>query len=98
MIGLMISTEPQARDRHWIILSQDGRYASVGGHTGPTPDEINEAENSLRSAGQSGWLALMEGTPYGRPTPRFMQVRSLADPTGSWDDAVASFLERRKPS
>jgi len=91
----MIDETQESGDRRWIILCEDGRYATVDAD--PTPDEIGEAENSLRSSGLAGWLAIMEGSPYGLPTPRLMPVRSLADPRGSWDDVVANFLERRKP-
>lgn len=79
-----------------MVLSEDGRYAPVRCSSEPTPEEIGEAESSLRTSGLAGWLAIMEGTPYG-PTPSLLQVRSLADPSSSWDDAVAQFLERRKP-
>jgi hypothetical protein len=91
----MINESECELERRWVVLSEDGRYAPVRCSWEPTQKEIGEAESSLRTSGLAGWLAIMEGTPYG-PTPSLLPVRSLADPSGSWDEAVAHFLERRK--
>ena len=93
----MFNKTEHPRERRWVVVSEDGRYAPVSCSSEPTEDELREAENSLRNSGLAGWLAIMEGTPYG-PAPGLLRVRSLADPSGRWDDAVAQFLERRKPS
>jgi hypothetical protein len=85
-------------ERRWIVLSEDGRFAIVGCPSSEmTQHEIGEIESLMRTSGLAGWLAIMEGKPYG-PAPRLLWVRSLADPRSEWDDAVAQFLERRKPS
>jgi hypothetical protein len=93
----MIDESERVRERRWVVLSEDGRYAPVRCASEPTQDEIGEAECFLRTSGLAGWLAILEGTPYG-PSPSLLRVRSLAEPSGSWDDAVAHFMERRKLS
>ena len=81
-------------ERRWIILSQDGRYAPIGNQADPSADAMRTAEDSLRASGFAGWVAVMEGTPYGIPRPRLTLVQSLGEPTGTWEDAVFKFLER----
>jgi hypothetical protein len=68
-------------EHRWIILSEDGRYAPMRCSSEPTQDEIREAEGSLRTSGLAGWLAIMDGMPYGT-APSLLQVRSLANPSG----------------
>jgi|SRR5579859_6860193 len=93
----MLNKAERRDERRWIVLSEDGRYAPVSCSSEPTQDEIGEVERSMQTSGLAGWLAIMDGMPYG-PAPSLLRVRSLADPPSNWDDAVAQFLDRRKPS
>ena len=93
----MLDKAERLGERRWIVLSEDGRYAPVVCFLEPAQEEIAEVERSMRASGLAGWLAIMDGMPYG-PAPSLLRVRSLADPPGNWDDAVAQFLKRRKRS
>jgi hypothetical protein len=78
-------------DRRWVILGADGRYVTLGRATDPTESEIQSAEEALRIQGSSGWLAIMNGSPHARPAPDLVMVRTLAEPQGTFDEAVAAF-------
>lgn len=78
-------------DRRWVVLAEDGRFATLGRGSDPTPEEIARADESLQAVGAAGWLAIMDGTVYARRLPRLMMVRPLATPARSFDDAVGAF-------
>lgn len=80
------------RERRWIVVAPDGRYVTLGRHSDPTEAEILAAEDGLRRQGLSGWLAVMEGSPYVGPAPQLMEVRPLASPGGSFADAAAATI------
>ena len=80
-------------DRRWVIVSEDGRYTTIGRSSDPTETEIQEAEDAMRRQGMAGWLAIMSGSAYGAEVPSLMNVRPLASPTKSWTDASAACLE-----
>ena len=83
-------------DRRWVIVSEDGRYTTIGRSTDPTENELLEAEDAMRRQGIAGWLAVMSGSAYGAEVPSLMNVRPLASPTKSWADASAACLEAIK--
>ena len=92
--------EDGSSDRRWVIVSEDGRYATIGRASDPTDAQIREAEDALRRQGLAGWLAVMSGSAYGTKLPSLMAVRPLASPTKPWDEVSAACLaaieERRK--
>jgi hypothetical protein len=75
-------------DRRWIVLTEDGRYATIGRARDPGEDDIVRAEDGLKAQGLAGWLAAMSGTEYAKVTPTFLEVRPLGKPTSSFEDAV----------
>ena len=81
-----------ASDRRWVIVSEDGRYSTLGRATDPTDLQIKAAEEALHAQGLAGWLAVMSGSPYGKRAPTLMEVRPLASPTRPWQDAAAACL------
>lgn len=82
-------------EKRWIVLSEDGRHATLGRYTDPTEDEIQRAAEGLRGAGIGGWLAVTEGVYYSRGRLSVLQVRELVHSEISWQDAVKSFLDMR---
>jgi hypothetical protein len=83
-------------EKRWIILTPDGGHVSVGRHTDPADAEIEAAVQRLREAGIGGWLAVMEGTYYGRGSVTLLLVREIAQAARPWQDAVAAFQRRRR--
>lgn len=85
----------RGRERRWIVLAEapDGRFVTLGRGSDPTSEEIGAAEDGLRRQGLKGWLAVMEGNPYLGPPPRLMEVRPLAAPAGSFEEAAAAVIE-----
>jgi hypothetical protein len=87
------------QERRWIVLGEDGRYVSLGRASDPTIDEIQEVENALLAEGFSGWLAVLAGSPYENSLPDLLEVRPLAEPTCTFDEARSAFfgkLRKRK--
>lgn len=87
----MPPVEERSRERRWIIIAASGQYVTMGRHSDPTLEELQEAEEALRAQGKSGWLAVMDGNPYVGPLPTLMMVRPLADPAEPWEEAVAAY-------
>ena len=87
-------------DRRWIVLTEDGRYATLGRARDPGEGEIVRAEDGLKRQGLSGWLAVMSGTEYTKEMPTFLEIRRLGQPTSSFEDAVkaceAAIVSRRQ--
>ena len=84
------------QERRWIVLGEDGRYVSLGGASDPTIHEVQEVENALLAKGLSGWLAILAGSPYENTAPDLLEVRPLAKPTRSFDEARSAFLAKLK--
>lgn len=86
-----------AGERRWIILSEDGRYATLGRHTDPSEAEIEAAGAGLAAQGLGGWVAVMDGF-YHRPRSRLvlMMVRPVAPCPVAWEQAVEAFQEIRR--
>jgi hypothetical protein len=99
-ISDMANSLPRSIERRWIVLSVDGRYATLGRETDPCGDEIEAAEAALRAQGTAGWLAVMEGNPHVGRLPRLMQVRSLGTPEGDFassaDACVRGIIAQRR--
>ncbi len=91
--GVSMDASPAGtRARRWVILSEDGRYVTLGRATDPTPDEVVRAETAMREQGLAGWLAIMEGSPHSESAPRLMEVRTLNSPSMTFADAATSAL------
>jgi hypothetical protein len=87
-----------APERRWIVLTEDGRFVTLGRASDPTKEELAAAEAAMRAQGTAGWLALMEGSPYVAALPTFLEVRPLADPAGTFAEAVDAFRARTAAS
>jgi hypothetical protein len=88
-----MSTESEiSRERRWVVVAPDGRYVTLGRHRNPSEEDIAKAEQTLRSQNLSGWLAIMEGSPWGGGMPQLLLVRPLASPITSFADAAAACI------
>jgi hypothetical protein len=86
-----------ACERRWIVLSEDGRHVSVGRDTDPDEAELATLADALRAQNTGGWLAMMEGNCYSDcAAPALMMVRPLAPAATAWEDAAATFQQRRR--
>ncbi len=86
----MESGKARLRERRWVILATDGRYVTLGRGSDPRDEEVRGAEDALRAQGLAGWLAVMEGNPYVGPVPQLLEVRPLAGPLVSFNEAAAA--------
>jgi hypothetical protein len=96
----MHSPMRSVRDRRWIALGADGRHITLGCHSDPSDAEIAHLEAELGRQGVGGaWLAVAEGD-YWKPRMRvtLLKVRTVGNPDGTWEKAVAAFLDRRQAS
>jgi hypothetical protein len=95
----MASENELGRERRWVVVAIDGRYVTLGRNSDPSQEEIYAAERTLRSQNLSGWLAIMEGSPWAGGAPRLLEVRPLASPVTPFADAaeacIASILAKR---
>jgi hypothetical protein len=82
-------------EKRWIVLMSDGRHVSIGRHTDPSPSELDAIAANLRQAGAGGWLAVMEGTYYGRRSVELLMVRELVPAEATWEEAVRTFRDIR---
>ena len=88
-----------ARERRWLVLTQDGRHATLGRHSDPTPSELDAASDALRRDGVGGWLAVLDGAYYDpMAAGTLLMVRILAEPALDWPAAAEAFAERRRTS
>jgi hypothetical protein len=76
------------RNEQTVEIAQRTLSATLGRHSDPSEDEITIAERALLEKNLSGWLAIMEGDPWGGSPPRLLEVRPLASPTSSFSDAA----------
>ena len=83
-----------SNEKRWVVLSEDGRFITLGRASDPSEAEIQAAEGALRSQRMAGWLAIMDGNPYERVPPALLEVRALATPKGSFSEASAKLLSR----
>ena len=84
--------------RRWIVLSEDGRFVTLGRATDPSDEDVGRAEEALRAQGLAGWLAVMSGSPYSQVAPSILMVRPLAGPKASFGAAVEAFSADRRRS
>lgn len=81
----------------WIVLAADGRHVTIGRHTDPTEDDIQEAAKGLAALGLAGWLAIAQGNRHSkRGKVTVTMVRPLGDAATGFDEAVARFEAIRK--
>jgi hypothetical protein len=91
------TVEKMALETRWIILGTDGRHVTLGRHSDPTPEELQQAETQLAERGLSGWLAVLKGGYWKRrPKPTLMMVRPLCDPQRPFAEAAEAFEAARK--
>ena len=83
-------------EKRWIILASDGSHVSVGRHTDPSDEELENAAQHLRAADLGGWLAVMEGIYYSKGAVTLLNVREIAQAAVSWNEAVTAFQVRRR--
>ena len=88
----MKSDPERSRERRWVVVATDGRYVTLGRDSDPSEEEIVTAERALRLQSLSGWLAIMEGSPWAGETPRLLEVRSLASPATTFADAAKACI------
>jgi hypothetical protein len=88
--------EGHAMETRWLVLGTDGRHVTLGRHSDPSPEEIKSVEAALAANGQSGWLAVLNGSYYRHRGPALMMVRPLCNPKRSFADAAAAFEAARK--
>ncbi len=79
-------------DRRWVVLTEDGRYGTMGRAGDPSEEEIREIEKQLRGQGLAGWLAIMSGSAYAPELPILFEVRPLASPTKTFSEASVACL------
>jgi hypothetical protein len=84
--------EDGSSDRRWVIVTEDGRYTTIGRASDPTDGQIRAAEDALCRQGLAGWVAVMSGSAYGTKAPSLMVVCPLASPTKSWGEVSAACL------
>jgi hypothetical protein len=96
---LYTSAMKGTRNRRWIALGADGRHTTLGAQSDPSDDELARLEAELAREGLGAWLAVAEGD-YWKPKTRMtlLQVRCIGNPEGTWESAVAAFIERRQAS
>jgi hypothetical protein len=54
---------------------------------------VRGVEEALLAQGLAGWLAVMEGNPHVGKVPHLLEVRPLAGPRVSFDDASAACVK-----
>lgn len=84
------------RERRWVVISEDGRHATLGRHTDPSEAEIKAAEAALIASGTGGWLVVTEGVYYSLDAMTVLQVRTLGTSAITWEDASSRFMSLRK--
>ena len=82
-------TADGSSDRRWVVLSPDGRWATLGRSRDPSEEDIARAAAALPCG---GWLAVMSGSPYAAGVPTFLEVRRLGDPVRGFGEAVVDAL------
>jgi hypothetical protein len=82
-----------ARERRWIVLTADGRHATLRRTAEPTEAEVAQAASALAAAGLTGWLATMEGEYWSRRRPLVLTpLRLLTGASDSdWQTAATAF-------
>jgi hypothetical protein len=95
----MKSELEQSSERRWVVVATNGQYVTLGRNRDPSEEEITSAERALRLQSLSGWLAIMEGSPWAGGAPRLLEVRPLASPVTTFADAakacIAAILAKR---
>lgn len=86
----MATEAERSRERRWVVVASDGRYVTLGRRSDPSEQEVQEAEDALRTQGLTGWLAVMEGNPWVGKIPLLIEVRPLANPTTPFAEAAAA--------
>ena len=79
-----------------IILSDDGRYVTLGRASVPTDAEVAAAGAALAGMGVGGWLCTMTGDYYGRRKVTLTGIKEVAAPRADFATAEAAFQAYRK--
>ena len=82
----------RAKDPRWIVLTEDGRYTTVGRYREPDEDDISRLEETMRGQGLAGWLAILSQSAYATGKPEVVEVRPLAKPADAFETGRARLL------
>lgn len=82
-------------DRRWIVLTEDGRYSTIGRFGDPSEEEIARLESGLKAQGLAGWLAVQSHSRFAKMAPTVIEVRPLGIPKVLFSDAVTAFQALR---
>jgi hypothetical protein len=92
-----MSREPNAADRRWIILAQDGRHVTMGREAPPSEAEVEAAAAALAAQGLAGWLATLDGNYWSRRRVAIAPMQTLGDgATLDWPAAINAFEAARQ--
>ena len=83
----------RTKDPRWIVLTEDGRYSTLGRHREPEEADIAQVEETMRSQGLAGWLAILSQSAYASGLPDVVHVRPLATPTAPFETGRDRLLE-----
>jgi hypothetical protein len=92
-----MSREPNAAERRWIILAQNGRHVTMGRAAPPSEAEVEAAATALAAQGLAGWLATLDGNYWSRRRIALTPVQMLGDCTTlDWAAAITAFEAARQ--
>jgi hypothetical protein len=83
----------RAKDPRWIVLTEDGRYSTVGRHREPDEADIVCLEETMRSQGLAGWLAILSQSAYAAGLPDVVHVRPIGTPANAFETGRDRLLE-----
>ena len=83
-------------ERRYLLISQDGRHATLGRDSEPDEEALDTAAEGLDSLGLAGWYVLSEGR-YSSPEDELslLLIRRLTLAEGNWAAASAEFHRLR---
>jgi hypothetical protein len=82
------TSPPSRRERRWLVIAEDGRHSTLGRHSDPSPDEIENIRAIADAQGWAGWLVISEGVYYSSDSVDLMVVRRITSKDGDWDEAA----------
>ena len=81
-------------DFRTVFLATDGRHVTIG--RGDDHDLPPDVLTAIQAQQLRGWLAVMDGSPYGRKQPKLSRIHAVEGATDAeWDTAVASLYQSR---
>lgn len=86
----------RSREKRWLIVSEDGRHATLGRHTDPTDEQIQRCGAQLDRQGLAGWLVVSEGAYYSNSPVTLLMVRPITTKAGDWNTAERQWHDLRE--